>query len=575
MIKNYLKIAWRNLVQNTAFSVINAAGLSIGMAAAMLIGLWLWDELSINKYHLHYDRLARVMQHQTANGTTFTSIATPLPMRNALASEFGNDFSHIALSSWTEDHILAYGGAKLTKKGNCVEPDFPVMMSLKMLRGTAKNLGDPTSVLLSESAAKALFGNSEPINKVIKVDNKHHFKVTGVYEDLPYTTEFRDVAFLLPWKFFLEDTPWVKRSETNWGNNSFQLFVEIAPRTDFEKISAKIQDIKVRHAREEARSNPKVFLHPMSRWHLHSEWENGVPVRGRIQFAWLFGMIGAFVLLLACINFMNLSTARSERRAREVGVRKAVGSARGQLIWQFLLESVLMTLIALILALILSTLLLPLFNQIADKKIVFPWYSVPGWWVALGFTLLTGLFAGSYPALFLSKFNPVKVLKGSLRVGKTAVLPRQVLVVVQFTISIAFIIGTLAVFRQIQYAKDRPTGFERSGLISIPINTAELRNHYLVIRQELLGTGAVVDLAESSSPVDEVWSSDASFAWPGKDPSLLGDFGTVGVTHEYGKTVGWWLCKAATFPAAFLRIHSALSSMKVRPNLWGSKIRLG
>jgi ABC-type antimicrobial peptide transport system permease subunit len=262
-------------------------------------------------------------------------------------------------------------------------------------------------------------------------------------------------------------------------------------------------------------------------------------------------MIGAFVLLLACINFMNLSTARSERRAKEVGVRKVVGSARRQLIGQFLLESALMTMIALISALILSALLLPIFNQIADKKIVFPWHSILSWAVALGFTLLTGIFAGSYPALFLSKFNPVKVLKGALQSGKAAVMPRQVLVVVQFTISISFIIGTLVVLRQIQYARDRPTGFERSGLVSVPINTAELRSHYLVIRQELLQTGAVIDVAESSSPVDEVWSSDASFAWPGKDPNLSGDFGTVGITHEYGKTVGWRFMQGRDFSRRF------------------------
>lgn len=539
MIKNYLKIAWRNLVRNVAFSLINVTGLSIGMATAILIGLWLWDEISFNKYHQHYDRLARVMQHQTANGATFTSIATPLPLRNALAAEFGSDFSHIALSSWTEDHILAYNGANFTKKGNCVEPDFPFMMSLKMLRGTAKHLDDPTSVLLSQTVANALFGNSEPINKVIKVDNKHHFRVTGVYEDVPHSSEFREVSFLLPWKFFLENTPWVKRSETNWGNNSFQLFVQIAPVVGFESVSAKIQNVKARHAREEAPSNPRIFLNPMSRWHLHSEWQNGVPVRGRVQYVWLFGIIGAFVLLVACINFMNLSTARSERRAKEVGIRKAVGSVRRQLIWQFLLESVLMTSIALISALVLAATLLPLFNQIADKKIEFPWNSIQSWAIALSFTLLTGIFAGSYPALFLSKFTPVKVLKGAIQSGKDVILPRQVLVVVQFTISISFIIGTLVVLRQIQYAKDRPTGFERSGLVSVPVNTADLRTHYPVIRQELLQSGAVVELAESSSPVDEVWSSDASFAWAGKDPDLLGDFGTVGITHEYGKTVGW------------------------------------
>ncbi|ACT91920.1 ABC transporter permease [Dyadobacter fermentans] len=551
MIRNYLQIAWRNLTKNTVFSAINLIGLSMGMATAILLGLWLWDELSFNRYHQHYGRLARVMQHQTANGQTFTSTATPLPLRNALAHDFGGDFSHIALSSWTEDHILAYGGNQFTRKGNCVEAHFPAMMSLKMLRGTSKTLDDPTSVILSESVARALFGGAEPINKVIKVDNKHHFKVTGVYEDLPYSTEFRDVSFMLPWNFFLETTPWVKRSETNWGNNSFQLFAEIAPGATFEGLSAKIENIKARHAPDEARLDPRIFLHPMSRWHLHSEWENGVAVRGRIQFVWLFGMIGAFVLLLACINFMNLSTARSERRAKEVGVRKAVGSGRRQLIAQFLLESVLMAVLACISALVLANLLLPVFNNIADKRIAFPWSSGVSWAVALGFTLLTGLLAGSYPALFLSKFNPVKVLKGAVYGGKAAVLPRQILVVTQFTISITFIIGTLVVLRQIQHAKDRPTGFQRAGLVSIPLNTHELRNNYDVLREELLQTGAVSDISETSSPVDEVWSNDASFSWPGKDPNLVGDFGTVGITHEYGKTVGWRFTQGRDFSRRF------------------------
>ncbi|SDF91956.1 duplicated orphan permease [Dyadobacter soli] len=551
MIKNYLKIAWRNLTKNSLFSAVNMIGLSIGMATAILIGLWLWDELSFNKYHRHYDRIARVMQHQTANGETFTGTATPLPMRDALASEFGNEFSHIALSSWTEDRILAYGGNQFTKKGNCVEADFPAMMSVKMLRGTAKNLDDPTSVLLSESVAKALFGNSEPIDKVIKIDNKHLFKVTGVYEDFPYNTEFCDVSYLLPWKFFRENTPWVQRSETNWGNNSFQLFAAITPGNSFEKISAKIEGTKARHAKEEARFNPRMFLNPMSRWHLYSEWKNGIPVRGRIQFVWLFGMIGAFVLLLACINFMNLSTARSEGRAREVGIRKAVGSGRGQLVSQFLLESVLMAIAAFLSALIIASLLLPVFNAVADKQIVFPWNSTLGWAVALAFTLLTGVFAGSYPALFLSRFNPVKVLKGAVQSGKAAVLPRQVLVVVQFTISITFIIGTLVVLRQIQYAKDRPTGFERSGLVSIPLNTQELRGHYEVVRHDLLQTGAVARVSETSSPVDDVWSSDASFSWPGKDPDQVGDFGTVGITHDYGATVGWKFAQGRDFSRSF------------------------
>lgn len=539
MLQNYFKIAWRNLVKNSTFSAINIVGLSVGMTTAILIGLWVWDELSYDKYHQNYERIARVMQHQTYNGSTSTTPATPLPMRTAIQNEYANDFSHIALSSWTEDHILTYGANKFTKKGNCVEPDFPLMMSLKMLKGTATSLDKPTSMLLSESVAKALFGSDDPINKTVKVDNKNHFKVTGVYEDLPYATEFREVSFLLPWKFFLEEEAWVKRSETNWGNNSFLLLVQIAPNTTFEKVTAKIEGIKARHAKEEARFSPKAFLHPMSQWHLYSEWENGVKVRGRIQFVWLFAIIGGFVLLLACINFMNLSTARSQKRAKEVGIRKAVGSVRSQLIAQFFSESILVATIAFTFALLLVRLLLPWFNQIADKEIAFPWNNERSWALGLGFTLLTGLLAGSYPALYLSGFRPVKVLKGTFQAGRLAALPRQVLVVVQFTVSITLVIGTLIVLRQIQYAKNRPIGFDRSGLLSVPMNTPDLHGHDQALRQDLLQTGAALNMAKSSSPTSEVWSSDAGFSWPGKDPNQLGDFGTVGITHEYGKTVSW------------------------------------
>ncbi|WP_084439682.1 ABC transporter permease [Dyadobacter alkalitolerans] len=556
MLQNYMKIAFRNLAKNRTYSGINIVGLSIGMTTAILIGLWMWDELSYNKNHQHYDRIARVMQHQTYNGITNTFPATPLPMRAALQSEHASEFTYIASSSWTEEHILASGEKKISRKGNCVEPDFPFMMSLRMIRGTATGLDNPASALLSESVAEALFGEEDPINKTIKVDNKNYFKVTGIYEDLPYATEFHDVTFLLPWKHFLEETPWVKRSETNWGNNSFLLLAQIAPNTSFDQINAKIKNIKARHAKEEARFSPKAFLHPMSRWHLYSEWENGVPVRGRIQFVWLFGIIGAFVVLLACINFMNLSTARSQKRAKEVGIRKAVGSLRSQLVAQFLGESVMVAIFAFMLALLLVQLLLPWFNQISDKQITFPWTNQTSWVIGVGFTLLTGLLAGSYPAIYLSGFRPIKVLKGagsSLQVhaGRLAALPRQTLVIVQFTVSITLIIGTLVVLRQIQYAKDRPVGFDRSGLLSVEINTPDLQAHSQPLRDDLLQTGAAIDISKSSSPTSEVWSSDASFNWTGKDPHQLGDLGTVGVTHDYGKTVNWKIKQGRDFSRAF------------------------
>ncbi|MCE7044627.1 ABC transporter permease [Dyadobacter sp. CY312] len=552
MLQNYIKIAFRNLVKNRTYSAINIVGLSVGMTTAILIGLWMWDELSFNKYHQHYDRIARVMQHQTYNGNTSTTPATPLPMRAALQNEHAAEFTHMASSSRTEDHILAVGDKKISRKGNWVEPDFPTMMSLRIVKGTAAGLDNPTSALLSESVAEALFGDQDPINQTMKVDNKNYFKVTGIYEDLPNNTEFKDVSFLLPWKYFLQEKPWVKRSENNWGNNSFLLLVQLAPNTGFDQVSAKIEKIKARHAKEEARFDPKAFLHPMNRWHLYSEWENGVPVRGRIQFVWLFGIIGAFVLLLACINFMNLSTARSQKRAKEVGVRKAVGSLRSQLIAQFYTESILVAVFAFLLALILVQLFLPWFNQVADKQIAFPWTDGRSWLFGLGFTLVTGLLAGSYPALYLSAFRPVKVLKAAgsslrLQAGRYATLPRQTLVIVQFTVSITLVIGTLVVLRQIQYAKDRPVGFDRAGLLSVAMNTPDLRKDSDALARDLFQTGAVVNMTKSSSPTSEVWSRDASFNWEGKDPNQLGDLGTVGITHEYGQTVNWHIKQGRDF----------------------------
>lgn len=580
MLKNYMKIAFRNLNKNRTYSAINIVGLSIGMTTSILIGLWMRDELSYNKYHQHYDRIARVMQHQTYNGTTSTTLATPLPMRAALENEHASEFAHIASSSWTEDRILAFGDKKIFRKGNCVEPDFPLMMSLRIVKGTATGLDNPTSALLSESVARALFGNEDPINKTIKVDNKNYFKVTGIYEDLPYSTEFRDVKFLLPWSFFVKTEPWVKRSETNWGNNSFLLLVQIAPQTNFDRISGKIENVKARHAKEEARFSPKAFLHPMSRWHLYSEWENGVAVRGRIQFVWLFGIIGAFVLLLACINFMNLSTARSQKRAKEVGIRKAVGSLRSQLIAQFFSESIMVSAFAFVFGLLLVQLILPWFNQIADKQISFPWDNAESWLVGLGFMLLTGLLAGSYPAIYLSGFRPVRVLKAtgsSLRLGASryAAMPRQTLVIIQFTVSVTLVIGTLVVLRQIQYAKNRPVGFDRAGLLTVAMNTPDLQAHLQALRQDLLQTGGALNMATSSSPTSEVWSSDASFSWPGKDPSQLGELRTVGITHEYGRTVSWQVKQGRDFSGNFSGDRLAMVVNESAASFMGLKEAVG
>jgi len=553
MIRNYFKIAFRNLLKHKGYSFINIFGLAMGMAVAMLIGLWVWDELSYDKYHKNYDRIAKVMQRGVFNGDFGAGGHMPLPLGNELRTVYGTDFTHVVMSSWTNEHILAYGDKKFTKMGNYLSPEAPDMFSLKMLKGTRAGLKDPSSILLSESVALALFDDTEPIGKIIKIDNKLNVKVTGVYEDLPYNTEFRDMTFIAPWDLYVSTESWVKRAQDNaeWNNNSWQMLAQIAPNTDFKTITEKIKNTKIKHVPEMATFKNEVFLHPMSQWHLFTGWKKTGEPDGRIQYVWLFGIIGVFVLLLACINFMNLSTARSEKRAKEVGIRKAVGSVRSQLISQFFSESLLVVAVAFVLSLLLVVLMLPLFNEVADKKLSLLWKNPIFWLAGIGFSLLTGLIAGSYPALYLSSFQPVKVLKGTFRVGRFASVPRKVLVVVQFTVSVTLIIGTTIVFRQIQHAKNRPIGYDRNGLITVTMNTPELYRDYNVLRDALLASGGAVEMSTSSTPATDLNSQNGGFDWEGKDPNFKDSFGTIAVTHDFGKTVGWQFVQGRDFSRKF------------------------
>ena len=289
----------------------------------------------------------------------------------------------------------------------------------------------------------------------------------------------------------------------------------------------------------------------MSRWHLYSDWKNGVNTGGRIQYVWLFGIIGLFVLVLACINFMNLSTARSEKRAKEVGIRKAVGSVRSQLISQFFSESLLVSALAFVLSLLLIVLCLPFFNDVANKQMIVPWSTLWFWGLSLGFSLFTGLLAGSYPAFYLSAFQPIKVLKGVIRAGRFAALPRRVLVVVQFAVSVTLIIGTIIVFRQIQYAKSRPVGYSRAGLITMNMTQEDVHLHFDAIRDELQKAGAITDMAESGSPVTAIWQTQNGFTWNGTNSNPQSEFATYFITHNFGKTVGWHVKAGRDFSRAY------------------------
>jgi putative ABC transport system permease protein len=557
MFRNYLKVAWRTLGKSKFFSIINICGLAAGMAVALLIGLWIYDELSFNKYSRNYERLGRVMQHQTFNGNTFTQMSLPFPLGDELKTTYKSDFKHITMAWWVLDHILTAGEKKMVQFGSFMEPIATEMFSLEMVRGSRKGLENMNSILLSASTAKALFGDADPIDQMMKIDNRIDVKVTGVYQDFPHNSEFKNVKFISSWDLWVKSNDWISSSKDQWGSNSFLIYVELEPNSSFDAVSAKIKDVEKDKLNQE-KSKPQLFVHPMRKWHLFGDFENGKQAGGRIETVWLFGVIGLFVLLLACINFMNLSTARSEKRSREVGIRKTLGSARMQLINQFMSESFLLVLIAFGVALSTVVLALPWFNQLSDKQMRIPWTNSYFWLIILLFIIITSLLSGSYPALYLSSFNPLKVLKGTFRAGRSATIPRKALVVVQFTISVALIIGTIVVFRQVETVRDRPVGYSRDGLLLVQMNSPDYNGKFDVLRRELVSSGAVTEMANSSSPTFQVWSNNSGFNWTGKDPDLQDDFATIAVTHEYGKTVGWEFTAGRDFSRDFATDTSAI-----------------
>lgn len=558
MFKNYFKIAWRNLIKNKASSVINIGGLAVGMAVAMLIGLWVWDEVSYDTFHPNYNSLGQVMTTQTSNNQTVTFGSTVAPLGNELRTKYGSSFKLTALTSGGP-HVLAAGETKISRQGMWAEADMPAMLSLVMVKGSYSNFTEPASMLLSASTAKALFGNDDPVDKVVRVDNNTNMKVTGVFQDLPGNTTLNETKYLLPWS---SPANFWSTQTTRWDNHGVQLYVQLNPGADFNKASAQIKNITTPYNKNVSET---VQVFPMSKWHLYSDFKNGQSVGGRVRFVRLFGVIGFFVLLLASINFMNLSTARSEKKAKEVGIRKAIGSMRGQLIGQFLSESMLVVFVASALTIVMVWLAIPYFNTLAGKQMTMPWGNPVFWLCVLGFTAFTGLISGSYPAFYLSGFKPVKVLKGAFKVGRLAALPRKALVVVQFTVSIVLIIGTIVVFRQIQFAANRSAGYARAGLITVEMNTPQIYGHYQPMRNDLVQSGAALDMSESSSATTEIYSSNNGFTWEGKAPGFDPVFGDVFCSPDFGKTIGWQVIEgrdfSGTIPSdtgAFILNESAL-----------------
>ena len=558
MIKNNLTIGWRRILRQKGYSLINIGGLAIGLTVALLIGLWIYDELSFNRYHKNYDRIAHVRYeaidpatHELAGGYSMH-----YPVSATLKNNYPHYFKHVLTALWTGDFTLATPEDKFDRMGQFIESGALEMLSLKMLQGSWKSLDNPNSIVLSQSTARAIFGDENPINKTLRIDDRMEAKVTGVYEDLPRNNEFGHIKFFAPWSLWVSVNNWAKKAENDWDNRPFNVYVQLQPGVTMESVNTVIKDLYTKNMPANyfdkvKQYNPFLQLVPMHSWHLYSEFKEGKPAGGRITFVWLFGIIGLFVLLLACINFINLSTARSEKRAREVGVRKAVGSGRRPLVFQFLTESLLVVILAYLLSVVMLVLLKGAFNGLSDKDIRLPFDKPFFWIVSLSFILFTGFMSGIYPAFYLSSFEPVKVLKGVWRHGRFASMPRKVLVIVQFTISVVLIIGTLIVYKQIHYARNRPVGYDRQGLISVSMNDPAYAGKLELIQTELFNSGVVEAAAGASSPITAVWNITNGYKWPGQDPNMDAEFVNCNVTADYGKTVGWKVIAGRDFSEKF------------------------
>jgi putative ABC transport system permease protein len=546
--KNYLKIGWRNLLRNKGYSMINIGGLAAGMSVAIVIGLWIYDELSFNKYHKNYDRIAQVYRMETWDGVTQANTAQVTGLGTLLKNEYGAHFDRVVMvRAKTEERVIANIEKKFTETGFFIQPEGPEMLGLKMKSGTASGLSDINSIFLSSTVARKLFGDIDPIGQVVSMDARWDLKVTGVYEDLPKNSDFHDASYFATLDRYLGNSAALNA----WDNYHMYIFAQLKEGADFDAVSSIIRDSTLPHINQEHAGNkPEIFLHPMRKWHLYSEWENGFPTTSKkLMAVWYYGAIGVFVLLLACINFMNLSTARSEKRAKEVGIRKSIGSLKRQLVQQFYGESFMISFIAFLFAVAIVQLSLPWFNSVSDKAISIPLAEPIFWLMSFSFVFLTGVLAGSYPALYLSSFSPVKVLKGSFKSGKTAMIPRRVLVVVQFSVSIILTIGTIIIYQQLQFVKDRPVGYNRQSLIGLRAASPEFQGKYNVLRNELKNTAAVIEMAEANYAITDTRGWNPGFSWGEKkyEPA----FNTIFVSHEYGKTIGWEFIEGRDFSREF------------------------
>jgi putative ABC transport system permease protein len=568
MLRNYLKIAFRNLQRNTVYSFINIAGLAVGIACSILIMLWVWNEVSYDRFHKNSDRLGQLWIHNQFSDNIISSQAVPLPTYEFFKT-YDTRIKNTSIAHWPYKHLLTSKETKISKFGQFVTPEFLDMFQFEFAKGSASTaLKDASSIVVTESLAKSLFGDQDPMNQSIRLENEYDLKVTGVLKDLPENSSF-DFEFLAPWAIYASQD-WIKNKNDAWDDQSFQVFIELQPNVEFSEINAAIKNV-IKEKSEDSKVD--LFIHPLTDWRLRSSFQNGVQTGGMIDYVISFSLIAVFILVIACINFMNLATARSERRAREVGIRKSIGSRRRDLIGQFLGESILISSIAFFMAIVLVELSLPFYNHLVDKKLAIDYSAPITWLLAFSFICITGVFAGSYPAFYLSSFNPAKVLKGKLHAGRNGTAPRKILVSLQFFFSIILLVAMAGIYMQTQYVKNRETGYNRENMITITSNE-ELNKNYKTIKEQLLSLSIAQSVTTASSPITEIYGNN-TLEWLGKpeDQEIL--FSRVVTGYDYSKTMGIKMIDGRDFSEDFKSDSSAMLLNRAAADAIGAENPVG
>ncbi|MEO7990781.1 MAG: ABC transporter permease [Chryseolinea sp.] len=572
MLRNYLVITFRNLRKNGFYSFINISGLAIGITCSILIILWVADETSFDKFHPKADRLYQVWVNAHFDGRINSWTSLPLPTHEAMKPADAN-ILHAAVADWGGDHLLASTDDKrINKRGFNVSEEFLEMFQFPLIAGNAEQVLDEASnIVITESTAKAFFGDEDAMGKIIRVDNQFDLKVAGILKDVPSNSSFQ-FDFLLPYKHWHNTSEWVRNNESNWGNYSFQIFVELNDAKNQASVENSIRNMLEKHG-EDKEMKHEFFLYPLLRWRLYSNFENGVEQGGMSDYVQLFTILAIFIIVIACINFMNLATARSERRAREVGIRKSVGSRRNQLIFQFIGESMIIASISFVIAVIAAQVLLPYYNTLVEKKLFIDYMSKEFWIFSLGLIVITGVVAGSYPAFYLSGFQPVKVLKGKPTVGKGASLPRKILVTIQFGFSIFLIISMFVIYNQIQLAKGRDIGYSQENLINIPLNK-DYHDNLKALKVELLASNVVESMVRANSAITDV-NSNNFVGWPGKPDDLKVIFTTIVTDYDWAKTMGVKMIEGRDFSEDFKSDSMAIVVNKAAIKIMGLKDPIG